>query len=265
MAMQIYWLLRTISQDQRGPNKVISSLLQSCEEAATHAHSPECSAQHRHTHDAIAPAPATAWRAQSAQPGVKADACDAPSCSRQGNAAAQPSVRVGGETPSAAERDRLSRLSLQLGNGEGVTQLVQASMDDLSSGGTGLLSRSPPGEPVAAPKAALSTRRFKATVDFLDILCACSSSLLPIAPPQRMSALRQRLEGINARLLGPDLHAQARRLPFCAPHGVLPCPCHANGHVLSCVQAVHRVCKSEQLHRARAGALAHGQLRSPRC
>jgi hypothetical protein len=184
--MQIYWLLRTISEDQRGSNKAILSLLQSCEEAAMHVHLPVYGAQSQHALGSGAERLAQA----ATQPGGNAASTTAP--------------------PQARGQDRLSRLSMQLGNGEGVTQLVQASMDDLSSGGTGVLSRSPPSDPAPAPSGASSARRFRATAVFLDIVCACSTSLVPVPPPQRMSALRQRLEDINARLIDADLHAQVR-------------------------------------------------------
>jgi hypothetical protein len=120
--MQIYWLLRTISEDQRGSNKAILSLLQSCEEAAMHVHLPVYGAQSQHALGSGAERLAQA----ATQPGGNAASTTAP--------------------PQARGQDRLSRLSMQLGNGEGVTQLVQASMDDLSSGGTGVLSRSPPSD-----------------------------------------------------------------------------------------------------------------------
>lgn len=234
---QVYWLLRTISQDQRDAGKAVHSLLQACEEAALHVHSPVCGT--------LAPG-------------------DAPGAPERNRRAPRPADGRGG-ADAVSDDARMTRLSRQLGgDGEGVTHLVkaslasrplprpplppptlrwrgacrrhdhmrlnpfelrarrttslsnaavcvQASLDDLSSGGTGLLSRSPPRDPAPAPPAsALSARRFRATLTFLDLVCTCSASLTPMPPPQRASALRRRLEDLNARLLDADLQSQVR-------------------------------------------------------
>lgn len=121
--------------------------------------------------------------------------------------------------PDPANVERLSQLHDDLGAGEGVSQLVRASLDDLQKGGSGMPSKAT--QP-AAFTGGDAAECFRATVDFFDRLCASSSTLAPVAPVRRQSILRQRLEGINAKLHSPETAGRVRLtynyLLWCAVH-----------------------------------------------
>ena len=119
--------------------------------------------------------------------------------------AAEPPQSVAGSAGNQAQR--LVEMHNELGSGEGVTQLVRASMTDLQHGGTGVV---PMSVPLEAAEAAGAAECFKATVEFFDRLCASAATLVPIAPPRRQSTLRTRLERINERLHAPDLVGKVR-------------------------------------------------------
>ena len=102
-------------------------------------------------------------------------------------------------------QQRLSEMHSALGCGEGVTQLVRASICDLEGGGTGIVSTSAPAE---AAEAAGAAECFSATVDFFDRLCSSASTLIPVSPHRRQSTLRTRLELINERLHSPEMQGR---------------------------------------------------------
>jgi hypothetical protein len=110
---------------------------------------------------------------------------------------------------SDAHSQRLSTLHTELGDGEGVTQLVRASLNDLSGGGTGVLSPDAPLKP-SAVESCDAAECFRATVDFFDRLCTSSATLAPKPMPRRQSVLRQRLEAINVKLHKPELASKVR-------------------------------------------------------
>lgn len=228
-SLQIFWLLRTMAYDQKRKadnSKLIITLLQACQQAATAPKvpasprrksalerrtdtfqlpdAPQLSSLRRHTTTVVIP---------SAGPceGLS-QISHSPSSTRESTPAArQPS----GEPPSGAgeQQQRLSSLHEELGGtGEGVTELVRASLSDLSHGGTGIVATTGPSE---SPQRDVqgAAECFAATVDFFDLLCDGSSSLAPQPQPKRQSALRSRLEGINERLHEPDLLGKVRK-PF---------------------------------------------------
>jgi hypothetical protein len=137
---------------------------------------------------------------------------DSPS---QGNDAvsnqAQDLVGMAGAPGTAdMQTHRLSHLHAELGKGEGVTQLVRASLNDLSTGGTGVVATFGPPD-TSITEAAGAAECFIATVDFFDRLCSSSSTLVPVVPHRRQSMLRTRLECINEKLHSSELQGKVHR------------------------------------------------------
>lgn len=230
LGVQIYWLLRTMAQDQRRPGSAVTTLLQAVQQAATAPKLPPPPPQHprqtvspgtpsltlpegprlrtlrRHTTSVVIPSAGPCEGLSQWDPGA------APFSSLGGE------LTAGANLADSADVQRLSQLHDDLGVGEGVSQLVRASLDDLRDGGSGMLS-------VAAQSATLTggdaAECFGATVDFFDRLCASSSTLVPAAPARRQSMLRQRLEGINVKLHSPEAAGRVRPAP--QPSAARPC------------------------------------------
>lgn len=78
------------------------------------------------------------------------------------------------------EYERCKVLHAELGDGEGVTALLERSQKDAKEGGTGCLSttETEPLPPPSSPRLRKTT--FGATLDFVDALCNASSSLVHI-------------------------------------------------------------------------------------
>jgi hypothetical protein len=232
--MQIYWLLRTMAHDtRRKGDKVVPSLLQACEQAATAPKVPPAPPQarerapdstavpdgprlralRRHTTSVVIPSAGPCEGLSQFSDEAERSAPDVAAPDRT------PQSGDGGPSDTARsdeERDdddpdsrRLSEMHAELGAGEGVTQLVRASLAQLSGGGTGVVSTSAPVDTGAADGAG-ATEVFRATVDFFDRLCSSSSTLVPVATHRRQSTLRSRLEAINTRLHEPALVGKAR-------------------------------------------------------
>ena len=93
------------------------------------------------------------------------------------------------------DEDRLSALKLQLGEGEGVTELLQRSASGrlaVVRADEGLLS------PPSSPRRRETT--FGATLDFVEALCAASSGLNNILGEDRQVVLHKALQRINLEI-----------------------------------------------------------------
>lgn len=229
--LQIYWLLRTMAYDQKRKtdNKGVIALLTACQQAATapklpaspRPHSartsprgtdtlpgaPELATLRRHTTNVVIPSagPCEGLSQVSHSP------TSTPGASAGRQMSADSLVDTG------VQHERLSTLHEQLGGvGEGVSELVRASLCDISNGGTGV---------VAAPEPPESPRRggvgaaecFTATVDFFDLLCDSSAALVPLPPAKRPSAMRAKMEDINARLHQPELQGKVCFIAVVSP------------------------------------------------
>ncbi|GAB4820846.1 hypothetical protein N2152v2_007892 [Parachlorella kessleri] len=112
---------------------------------------------------------------------------------------------AGFQTPNRRlDPDRVAGLRLQLGVGEGVTALLEASATAGEGGGPGVVQSddveitSPPFSPPNSPRRRQTT--FGATLDFIDALCTASSGLTAFQPEDREWALRKVLQNINTQV-----------------------------------------------------------------
>lgn len=98
---------------------------------------------------------------------------------------------------------RLQELQNELGEGEGVSALVEASLLSLHAGGDGVVaqtftSNSSVHEDMTSGSRRLNT--FEATLNFFDRLCRCGQGLVKVPSDRRHSLLQQRLESCNKAL-----------------------------------------------------------------
>ena len=96
---------------------------------------------------------------------------------------------------------RLKHMHKELGKGEGVTELVAASMADLHAGGSGIVSSE--GNADAMPdwrRTCRTPQIFEATVEFFAKLSGCSSGLMQLPPERREDILQHRLKECNELL-----------------------------------------------------------------
>lgn len=112
----------------------------------------------------------------------------------------QSSRRSDNDPLSPAERVRVARLRQELGNGEGVTGLLTASLRDSESGGDGLVEPPELLSPPSSPRQRYHT--FGATLDFIEALCLASSGLTAFAHEDRQWALVRALQDISAAVEG---------------------------------------------------------------
>ena len=99
---------------------------------------------------------------------------------------------------SMSEDRRLTRLHHQLGDGEGVTGLLQRSMQDRETGGSGVVSVA--GESNVDRFEPDAFNCFAASAGFVDSLCSCSSAIVSMPAAERHKALVRHLEAVNSKL-----------------------------------------------------------------
>lgn len=114
----------------------------------------------------------------------------------------------------AKETDRIQRLKAELGEGEGVTALLERSKAHGQGGvvavscaeDEGIMSDDEFSDRPMSPLSRIRYDTFSASLDFIEALCDASSSLVCIPAEERPRALRHALDAINR-----DLEAASRR------------------------------------------------------
>lgn len=103
--------------------------------------------------------------------------------------------------------ERLISMREHLGRGEGVTALVMSSIDDLNSGGDGVITNS---AGIESNYAANGTdpQVFQATIEFFNNLCSCTEGLIEYLAETRTEIIKQRLECCNERLASSRLYGK---------------------------------------------------------
>lgn len=114
-------------------------------------------------------------------------------------------------TPMLPEAcSRLQNIHAQLGPGEGVTNLVAASINDLHSGGTGIITSNPGADTLhASMEMHTAPHSFHTTAAFFERLSNCSSGLMQLPQESRESTLKRRLKVCNQNISCPQ-HSQVR-------------------------------------------------------
>ncbi|GMH36264.1 hypothetical protein BSKO_04132 [Bryopsis sp. KO-2023] len=110
------------------------------------------------------------------------------------------SVDMSVETDSSAHFERCRVLHAELGDGEGVTALLEKSTRNAAQGGSGCVAASEdePPPPPSSPRLRQTT--FGATLDLIDALCNASSGLVHFPQEMRKKALCRALMDINAEI-----------------------------------------------------------------
>ncbi|KAK9814469.1 hypothetical protein WJX72_006450 [[Myrmecia] bisecta] len=115
-----------------------------------------------------------------------------------------------GDTP-AGHSDRVSKLRKELGEGEGVTALLEKSR----RASEGVLQTSDEPEIMSPPSSPrLRQTTFGATLDFIEALCDASAGLTAFAQEDRQYALRRGLEEINKEIELASRHGVACWFPL---------------------------------------------------
>lgn len=197
--MQICWILQSIIDESRSTPRAtaVRSLLDACKESA------------------VTPSVNRAALPDSRR--YDLGECMRDSC-QEGHPEDVPAHVDKNEPESLLQRarhtarfSRLQSLQNELGQGEGVSALVQASLQDLDAGGDGVVA--PVAGGVLETHQALEVlkkpmHQFQATVHFFDALCNCGRGLVNLAKERRHSLLRQRLETCNALLFTDEMMCQ---------------------------------------------------------
>eukprot|EP00887_Chlorella_sp_A99_P002805 scaffold6.g2805.t1 len=120
-----------------------------------------------------------------------------------------------GSTRPKLDADRVSSLRAQLGEGEGVSELLlrAASVDD----GRPVVVRAPVDDGLFSPPSSPRRREttFGATLDFLEALCAASNGLNAIVGEDRQAVLHKALHRINAEIDKASRKGVAIWFPAC--------------------------------------------------
>lgn len=200
--VQISWILQSIIDEARSSPRVdsIRSLLDECKESAMAMPEANFGAKYTGCHDA------------------RGRMCDSQCVEIQRvfkpvltSPVASPCIP---ESQSSVVRcSRLRCLQDELGTGEGVTALIQASLHNMEAGGDGIIgqaSEQDSGAHVDSQFPSKPLHQFQATVTFFDALCNCGRGLVSLPHEQRPSTLRQRLEKCNEMLFIPSMMSQVR-------------------------------------------------------
>lgn len=196
--MQINWILLSIIDESRSTPRAtaVRSLLDACKESAM-----------RKSFNSVASKDARSYDSSERMwDRCQEDRVDMPSHVDEIQPASLPE-----HTRNTARFSRLQCLQNELGHGEGVSALVQASLQDLDAGGDGVVAPVAVGVPETRQGLDVLKKpmhHFQATVHFFDALCNCGRGLVSLAQKRRHSLLRQRLETCNAMLFTDAMMCQ---------------------------------------------------------
>ncbi|CAD7700802.1 unnamed protein product [Ostreobium quekettii] len=125
-------------------------------------------------------------------------------------------LSVDTDMSSSANFERCRMLRQELGEGEGVTALLEKSCKNAAQCGSGLVIATEDevlDEPPSSPRLRQTT--FGATLDFIDALCDASSGLVHIAQEARLKALCRGLCDINNEIDYCSRNSVAVYFPMC--------------------------------------------------